>query len=180
MNWPTGMLIENAHVVRDLDSAMGFWSTVMGAGPFFVAEHDQPAELCQYRGNPSPLHVRVAFGMTGSMAIELVQQLSDAPSVFTEVLQQRGPGLHHLKFVTPGRQDEVDRLAQLGFPEVATMTVGAPDRLLSFVDTRPANGAFTEVMNFDHWQPTLESLLEAHHAWDGKTDPVRPWSELPA
>lgn len=178
MELTKGTLIENAYVVRNLENAIDFWTSAGKAGPFFTGEYDLPADACQYKGKPSGFHTRFAFGVNGSIAVELVEQVGDAPSIFTEVLEQRGEGPHHLKFVTPSRSDEVDRLAHLGFEEVVRLSLGAPDRLISFVDMREKCGVFYEIMNFDHWRPAYEALVSAHQAWDGKKDPLRAWDRL--
>ena len=173
-----GALIENAHVVRDLDAAIESWRGAGNAGPFFLGEYALPASSCTHRGAPTPLHTRFAFGVSGTMTIELVQQMDDNPSVFSEVLESRGPGLHHLKYATPSRAAEVERLKDLGFEAVASLTAGGPERLITFVDTRASLGAFMEIMDYAVWRPSHEALLRAHRAWDGRTDPVRPWSRL--
>jgi len=174
----SGALIENAYVVRDLDAAVESWRGAGNAGPFFLGEYPLPASSCTYRGRPTPLHTRFAFGVSGAMTIELVQQMDDNPSVFSEVLESRGVGLHHLKYATPSRIAEVGRLKQLGFEEVASLTAAGPERLITFVDTRASLGAFMEIMDYAVWRPSHEALLRAHQDWDGRTDPVRPWSRL--
>lgn len=171
-----GDLIENAYVVRDLDAAIAFWRTAGGAGPFFVGESALPEARCIYRGAPSPLRTRFAFGVTGTMAIELVQQVDPGPSVFTEMLERRGEGLHHLKYATPSRDAEVARLTALGFDEVARLDLGGP--VISFVDATDRFGVFMEVMDYDNWRTPHRALLRAHADWDGRTDPVRPFSRL--
>ena len=173
-----GALIENAYVVSDLEAAIDVWTRAGNAGPFFVGEYALPASSCTYRGRPTPLHTRFAFGVSGTMTIELVQQMNDAPSVFSEVLDSRGAGLHHLKFSTPSRTAEVERLKSLGFDEVALLSVGGPDRLISFVDARALLGAFVEIMDYANWRPSHEALLSAHQDWDGRTDPLRAWNRL--
>jgi hypothetical protein len=173
-----GTLIENAYVVPDLDAALDVWIGAGNAGPFFLVEHALPATGCTHRGRPTPLHTRVAFGVSGTMTIELVQQMNDAPSVFTEMLEGRGAGLHHLKYATPSRSAEVERLKRLGFDEVATLSSAGPERMISFIDTRAAMGAFMEVMDYAMWRPSHQALLAAHQGWDGRTDPLRPWSRL--
>ena len=173
-----GTLIENAYVVSDLEAAVDYWRGAGNAGPFFTGEYALPASVCAYRGQPTPLHTRFAFGVCGSIAIELVQQMTPGPSVFTDMLESRGPGLHHLKYATPSRVAEVERLKGLGFEEVASLTAGGPERMISFVDARAANGAFLEVMDYAVWRPSYEALVRARAAWDGHTDSLRPWSRL--
>lgn len=166
-------LIENAYIVRDLDKAMRFWIDTGHAGPFFVGENVL-GEGCTYRGKPLALHTRYAFGMAGDIAIELIQQMNDAPSMFTEVLQTRGEGLHHLKYATPSRAQEVERLHRQGFEEIARLQLG--EITLSFVDV--GHGLFHEIMDFELWQPVLQALKRSQEQWDGSTDPVRQWDAL--
>src|ERR1700712_581281 len=92
---PTGSIIELAHVVADMDAAIAHWTGTLKAGPFFVGEMRFP-EGHRYRGEPAMLAIRVAFGFSGGLLIELVQPLDGDRSVFAELLAARGPGYHHM------------------------------------------------------------------------------------
>src|SRR3546814_2647093 len=51
---PPGSVIELCHVVVDMDKAIQHWTTIMGAGPFYVGEM-RFEEGHRYRGEPAVL-----------------------------------------------------------------------------------------------------------------------------
>jgi methylmalonyl-CoA/ethylmalonyl-CoA epimerase len=89
-----GEIFQMAYVVDDLDRAVGHWTRSMPAGPFDVVEA-VPYEFILYRGRPIELMTRVAIGYSGDLQIELIQQISPEPSIFTE-FRTRGDGPHHV------------------------------------------------------------------------------------
>src|SRR5690606_1258129 len=92
---PEGSILELCQVTDDMDAAIAHWTGLFGAGPFYV--FDVPAMPGQtHRGQPSSIDLRIAFGFSGGLLIELLQQTNDAPSVFREMIESKGPGFHHL------------------------------------------------------------------------------------
>lgn len=68
-------------VVDDIDDGVRYWVEVVGVAPFFVYREVTLAE-CLFEGAPVELTLSVAFGQSGAFQIELIQQLSDTPSVY--------------------------------------------------------------------------------------------------
>lgn len=170
---PADSVIEICHVVRDMDSAIRYWTQTMGAGPFFVG--DMEFEQGQvYRGRPCGLSLQIAFGFSGGLIIELVRPINrNVPSVFTEVLDSSGPGYHHVML-----REDYDkgfaRLSKAGYEPAFTGTVPSGERFVLF-DTRTDSGGFVELMDISALiQRQLDNMARAHREWDGRTDPVRP------
>lgn len=173
---PTGTVLELCQVVRDLDRALAHWTQAIGAGPFFVFDVPVlPGQL--YRGRPTEVSMRVGFGFSGGLLIELLQQTNDAPSVFTEMLDARCDGYHHVMLRLP-YDEGVARLRGLGHAMAFSGTMPGGERFCLF-DTRAADGGYVELMELS---PALEESLtrmhRAHLAWDGVTDPVRGMDQL--
>lgn len=173
---PKGTVLELCQVVRDIDKALEHWTKTVGAGPFFV--FDVPVLPGQrYRGQPTEVSMRVAFGFTGGLLIELLQQTNDGKSVFTEMLDQQGDSYHHIMLRLP-YDEGVERLSGQGHEIAFSGQMPSGERFCLF-DTRGANGGFIELMETS--PPMLESMERmhrAHLAWDGKTDPVRTMDRL--
>jgi len=172
---PPGSIFEICHVVTDLDVAIGQWTGTLRAGPFFSAEMRFP-EGHRYRGSPSLLAMRVAFGFSGGLLIELIEPLEGDRSVFSEVLQRSGPGFHHVLL-----REEYDvgfaRLSAQGFAVALESTTPLGERCALF-DTGAVNGGFIEVMDLHIAFGRLTELMHAaHDGWDG-TDPHRPLAPL--
>ncbi|MDE2465254.1 MAG: VOC family protein [Alphaproteobacteria bacterium] len=167
---PEGSVIELCYVVADMDTAILHWTTKMKAGPFFVGDmHFETGH--RYRGQPSVLSIRVGFGFSGGVLIELVQPLVSDRSVFSEVLSQRGPGYHHVML-----REDFDaahkRLTAQGLKPALECTTPLNERCVLF-DTRDVDGGYIEIMDLHiSFGKLTEAIARAHQNWDG-SEPVR-------
>jgi hypothetical protein len=173
---PDGSIVELCHVTRDLDAALRHWTRDLGAGPFFVFEVPVlPGQ--SYYGQPTEVSMRVGFGFSGGVLIELLEQTNDGASPFRDFLEERGEGLHH---VMPRGDFDAGfaRLSAAGYKVAYAGTMPSGERFCLF-DTRSVNGAYVELMELSEaMQGSLKRMEKAHAAWDGVTKPVRPISEL--
>jgi hypothetical protein len=173
---PNGSILELCQIVRDIDKAVAHWTQVLGAGPFFV--FDVPVLPGQvYRGAPTEVSMRVAFGFSGGLLIELLQQTSPGASVFTEMLDNKGEGYHHV--MMRGDYDAgVARLSGQGFDMAFSGQMPSGERFCLF-DTRVGNGGYVELMELSPaMEESLQRMHRAHLAWDGTSNPARTMAEL--
>lgn len=171
-----GAILELCHVTRDLDAALLHWTRDLGAGPFFVFEVPVlPGQL--YYGEPTKVSMRVGFGYSGGVLIELLQQTNDGASPFRDFLEQRGEGLHH---VMPRTDFDLGhaRLAAAGHRIAYSGTMPSGERFCLF-DTRAVNGVYVELMELSAvMSESLARMERAHLTWDGFTNPVRTMDQL--
>ena len=171
-----GSIIELCHVTRDLDAALVHWTRDLGAGPFYVFEVPVlPGQL--YYGEPTEVSMRVGFGFSGGVLIELLQQTNDGASPFRDFMEERGEGLHH---VMPRCDFDTGfaRLSAAGHRIAYAGTMPSGERFCLF-DTRAANGAYIELMELSPaMQDSLARIERAHRDWDGVSDPVRTMDRL--
>lgn len=164
------------YVVRDLEQAIARWIALYRAGPFFRA--DFRIDGHEYRGAPAVVDVRVALAYSGALNIELLQPNGSGPSIYHEILEARGEGIHHFWRRARDFEAEIARFAAAGCPVVA----GGPIPGLGksyFVDTLAVLGVFTEVQELSAVvYRALDEMHQAHLGWDGFTDPVRPYPAL--
>lgn len=158
-------------VVPDLREAMANWTRTAGVGPFFYFERVL-FENGVYRGRPAQLpRVEAAIAQAGEMQIELVAQLEDAPSAFSDLIPFGQGGLHHLALYC---EDYDDALAQYtaGGAEVAFAGLMMGARTC-WIDTSASLGFMLELIEAN---PVAEQVFGAFRAaaanWDGR-DPVR-------
>jgi Glyoxalase/Bleomycin resistance protein/Dioxygenase superfamily len=171
-----GAIIELCHVTRNLDAALQHWTRDLRAGPFFVFDVPiLPGQL--YYGAPTQVSMRVGFGFSGGVLIELLEQTNDGASPFLDFLNERGEGLHHI--MPRGDFDEGHaRLAAAGHAVAFSGTMPSGERFCLF-DTRKSSGAYTELMALSPAMLGSLALMEKAHArWDGVTDPVRSMDRL--
>ena len=171
---PEGSIFELCHVVADMDRALVHWTRTLGAGPFFLAEMRMEH---RNRGNPAPLAIKVAFGFSGGLLIELVEPQADDRSVFREALEEVGEGYHHVMLRTDFDKGS-ERLTRLGFEPALESTTPYGERAVLF-DTRAETGGFVELMDLHiAFEGLVGKMSAAAEAWDGHTEPVRALTDL--
>ena len=114
-------------VVRDRDATVEDLRARCGAGPFHTLAGESRFEHALVHGRPAPFSLRIAFGMLGSLLVELLEPLDDA-SPHAEFLAANGEGLHHLAYLVP----DLDA-------ELAAATSSEPPLEILVDGTGPAN-----------------------------------------
>jgi Glyoxalase/Bleomycin resistance protein/Dioxygenase superfamily len=168
-----GQVIQMAYVVRDLRAAIDWWIKDTGVGPWFVLDHFWAPDQV-YRGAPAQADVAIAMAFCGNLCIELIQPLDDKPSVYKDLIDQRGYGFHH---VGVGVAD-----VDAALPAYLARGYG-----LAFRANVPTGGAVAYLDNGVN-DPGMVELIPATsgmdaaftrfwaagQGWDG-SDPIRPF-----
>lgn len=122
-------------VVEDLDRALEKFRPLFGE--FTLMESTLEGTL--YRGEPSDVTLRMAFGRSGGVEIELIQVVSGR-SPHLELLERYGEGAHHVRF----RVDDVDattrRLEPLGFQTIWYKRLDEMDVVFAYLEGPPGHG----------------------------------------
>lgn len=162
-------------VVRDLDSALADWTERLGIGPFFVFR-EKTVENYRYRGKSAQAPVlSLAFGYSGNLQIELIQQHNSAPSGYLDFLASGREGVQHISSFE-------DRL---GYDAVHARAIasgmdplheGAIATLrFAYFDSHGGPGSIiceVSEAGMDGPRQLYEEMRIAAQNWDG-TDPVR-------
>ena len=98
-------------VVRDIDQAMEYYSSVFGLGPFDIQVHTLDPFV--FRGKTSRARVKAALAYAGPVFIELVQVL-EGETPHTEFLREHGEGVQHVAFLTRDIEGKLVELAKEG------------------------------------------------------------------
>lgn len=163
-----GSICQIGYVVPALDDAISRWLQ-MGVGPWFVIRG-----LCQevvYRGGPCAVTLSLALANSGDLQIELIQQLDDTPSVFTEFLAATGGGFHQLGYWAPDFDDAMAKLDVAGWPKVWSGGHGEGVRFAYFQP--PAGAPIVEIMELTDSSAGMATFVRrAAVGWDG-SEPVR-------
>lgn len=156
-----------AYLVPDLHMAIEFWAQKLNVGPFKILSHLQYAEI-EYQAKPVDLDLSIALAWGNGVQIELMQQHSDAPTVFTDFTTAAG-GFHHVGIHTDDLIRDDQRLRDAGFQKL--------QRQLSITGTEtiffggiPMAG-IVELIHTRGGSQLSNLLKEAAAAWDG-TDPI--------
>ena len=104
-------------VVRDLESSIRHYESLLGIGPWRVPSISPSAVGdMSYHGRPAQHSFRIALTTVGSMELELIQPV-EGDSSYSDFLREHGEGIHHLGHVRVDNLDEaVQALEREGFP----------------------------------------------------------------
>lgn len=163
------------NIVTNIDEAIAYWTQTMGAGPFFVVREIR-FENFRYRGevSPSPL-VTLAFGQSGPLQIELIEQHDDKPSGYLDFLNSGREGSQHLAywFDDTGAYDATYAILVAEGLSVRQESVGPGPRFAYF---SRGDGLYPEIELAEALLPSqngwFDAIAQASIGWDG-TDPVR-------
>jgi hypothetical protein len=135
-------------VVRDLRRAMHQYWSLLGIGPWRAYTYGPPlVKDMTYRGRPASFRMRVALAQAGPVIFELVEPV-DGPSVYHELLEQHGEGIHHFGCIVPSLDAAIAEARAAGF-EVIQSGRGygvRGDGGFAYLSTQDALGATFEVI----------------------------------
>lgn len=163
-----GPIRQIGYVVTDLDSTIADW-LALGVGPWFVLRG--LPQTVRYRGEPCSVTISLAFANSGDMQLELIQQIDDTPSVFTEFLAEHGEGFNQLCWWTDDFDATMAAVRAAGWPVVWE---GGEAEGVRFAYAEPPTGApIAEITDRTEATVGLAEMVRAAAAdWDG-SDPVR-------
>lgn len=98
------------YVVRDIDRAVEIYGGIFGE--FTRMDSATPGTL--YRGERSDVTLKMAFGRSGPIEIELIEWVS-GKSPHKEMLDTRGEGVHHVRFRVDDISGYRKKLEERGF-----------------------------------------------------------------
>lgn len=130
---PADGIFQTAFVVEDLGAAIEQFSSRLRVGPWRIFR-DVDLEGAFYRGEQARARLHVAFGFGGDMTYELVQPVDDSPSVYRDVIDDRGYGFHHFGYGTRDFDNAVAAMHAEGYQTVGSLEL--PDLRLAIFDTR--------------------------------------------
>lgn len=110
-----GPIVQIGYVVRDIEAAMNHWAHVLGVGPF-VYKPDVTFAQIAYRGTPvEGMTSAVAHAFSGDLDIELIQQVSDSPSIYRDFLDEYGEGMQHLGVLVTDWDAQMEKARKLNW-----------------------------------------------------------------
>jgi len=108
-----GPIDQISFAVTSVEQSLPWYEAVFG-GPFTVREVTLAPDAVTYRGAPADTVLRLAFGRTAGIEIELVEVCrGEAPSL--EHLREHSDGLHHVRFRVADLDVKTKQLTTAGF-----------------------------------------------------------------
>lgn len=107
-------LVQIGFVVKDLETAIAHYEPLFG--PFKRTEFG--TNYARYHGGPrSPYELKIAFGHSGDLEIELIEWVSgDTPH--RDFLDAGREGMHHVQFRIDGCEAWMERLKGVGYEPI--------------------------------------------------------------
>ncbi|MCX5999704.1 MAG: VOC family protein [Chloroflexi bacterium] len=102
-------------VVKDVDMAIQYYTSVFGLGPFEVMESS--TKNMSYRGWTGTCRLKTAFAQWGPIELELIEVL-EGETPHSEFIKEKGEGLHHLRFQVDDLEATLAELAKGGIEPV--------------------------------------------------------------
>jgi hypothetical protein len=135
-----GAIDQISFAVSSVDDARPRYEAMFG-GPFTVVDVPDFEVVC--RGTPSSTSLRLGFGRTGDLEVELVEVVSGAwPTVAW--LAQHGEGLHHLRYPVA---DVVATRAEMEAAGCTAILRDAGDAVFSYLEVPMLNGMVVELIS---------------------------------
>jgi methylmalonyl-CoA/ethylmalonyl-CoA epimerase len=158
-----GKLSHIGIVVRDIDKAIEYYTSVFGLGPFTTEVYDLKSFI--YRGKTASARVKAAIAYSGPVFIELVQVL-EGETVHTEFLREKGEGLQHMAFLVRNLDETLKELAKSGIapvmqlPSMRIPTAATPGDAQSGAARRPQMQLTEVYLNSDEVGGVMIQLME--------------------
>ena len=115
-----GPIDQISFAVTSVEQSLPWYEALFG-GPFTGREVTLAPDMATYRGAPADAVLRLAFGRTAGIEIELVEvRRGQAPSL--EHLREHGDGLHHVRFPVADLDAKTAQLTEAGFEVIFSGT----------------------------------------------------------
>ena len=132
------------YVVRDIERACEFYEATYGVGPFQVIP-EVIMDGAILRGKPIDTRIKVAFAKSDKVEIEFIQPLQ-GQNLYTEFLDAKGDGIHHLGFVVDDMNAWKAQFAARGFEPVFHRDMGVME--FAYFDTSVVGGLMLELLQW--------------------------------
>lgn len=133
-------------VVKSLERALETYGPMFG--PFTTME--APLEGAMYRGKPADVTLKMGFGRSGPLEIELIEVVS-GESPHRERLEKHGEGVHHIRFKIDALAPVRKKLEARGFTVVWSHAMPEASIEWAYLEAPPEQGgALVELYQNPH------------------------------
>ncbi|GAA0181808.1 hypothetical protein SH2C18_42890 [Clostridium sediminicola] len=138
-------------IVDDLDTTLEKFEKIFGIGPFRVVDFPPEGEeniTMKYKGEDEKFTAKFCFYNLGNIEFEIIQPLT-GKTIWRDFLDEKGPGLHHIKFLVPTHDESREYLLDNGFniSQMGSSVGKNAGKEWVFYDTDDTLGFALEMMN---------------------------------
>lgn len=122
-------------VVHDIEKTGQAFADMLGVDKP-EAIHSGAPEIAeaQYYGQPSDATCMMMFFNLENLQLELIQP-DEKPSVWRDVLEEKGEGIHHIAFQVKGAKGHMENLAAKGYQTSMHGKYGDASGMYAYIDT---------------------------------------------
>ncbi len=163
------------YAVPDIGQAVRHWTTLLGAGPFFLIENMQ-FDSVLHHGRTCVFDHSAAFGQCGPVAIELMQ-IADIspPSLAQRIVPGAMPVLNHVAYLSPDIAADSAALDEKGAEKFLEARFGEVE--VRVHDARHLIGCNLELHRRGEFiESFFDAVRQASVDWDGE-EPLRLFSD---
>lgn len=134
-------------VVEDINQALGYYSSLLNIRPWYRAKIVK--SNIHYRDRPIDLELDIAVGYSGSLQFELIQVIRGDANIYTDLINTRGRGIHHIGFVVSRIAERIEAFKTAGFEPIQHGTLETKGKALThfaYFDTIEQFGYITELI----------------------------------
>jgi catechol 2,3-dioxygenase-like lactoylglutathione lyase family enzyme len=111
---PNRKMVQVAVIVKDAEEKAKKWADLLGVEvPKAVVSEPAATAKTMYRGKPTKARVKMVFFELDNLTLELLEPVG-GPSVWREVLEEKGECVHHVAFEVKGMDEHIEIIEKKG------------------------------------------------------------------
>ncbi len=154
--------VQFAYVVRDIAAAEAWFQRTLGVPAWTRMENMAFGADCSHRGRPADYAAHLSLGYMGDTQIELIEPIR-GENLYSEFLESKGPGLHHVAFDVPDFDATVAALESSDLELLANGQMG-PGSQFAYFDCDAAETSVIEILGFDEGTRAFMGQLKKQSA----------------
>lgn len=140
-------------VTDNLEASIHWFSGLTGKNPVHIGKLAEPEEAqLRYLGQPAEVTARLAIFRFSNIDVEFLEP-GPEPSTWRRMLDEKGPGCHHIAFKTRNMTRRTAYLEGKGHAEVQRAEFDGGHGRYAYFDTSPQLGVELELLE---WNKDME------------------------
>ena len=136
-------------VTDDLEKSVDWFADLSGKQASHIGKAADPDTAhATYKGKPASVGCRLAIFQFGNIDVEFLEPGPEA-SAWRDLLDEKGPGCHHIAFKTRNLSKRNAYLESKGHPLIQQGEFDGGNGRYAYYDTVPDLGIMIELLEFD-------------------------------
>jgi methylmalonyl-CoA/ethylmalonyl-CoA epimerase len=136
-------------VTHDLEASLAWFADLSGKTPSHIGKAADPATArAEYMGKPASVGCRLAIFKFGNLDVEFLEP-GPEKSAWRDLLEAKGPGVHHIAFRTRNMTERSAYLQSKGLPLLQKAEFDGGGGRYAYFDATPHIGIQLELLEWD-------------------------------